>query len=142
MNISYIEEELSEVAEQLISQFSKVDVWVFEGEMGAGKTTLIKEICSQLGVEDGMSSPTFSIINEYLTRDAKDIYHFDCYRMKNLEEALNIGMEDYFFSGNKCMVEWPSVITSLLPDDYLEISIKLVDRKTRNLITTLNGPTL
>lgn len=130
---NYNEEELTEVARKLISNFSTINVWCFEAEMGAGKTTLIKKICEELKVMDEMSSPTFSIVNEYLTEDEETIYHFDCYRLEDIEEALNIGVEDYLFSGNLCLIEWPAIISPLLPDQYLEISIKLVGENTRSL---------
>ncbi|MEO9485331.1 MAG: tRNA (adenosine(37)-N6)-threonylcarbamoyltransferase complex ATPase subunit type 1 TsaE [Ekhidna sp.] len=130
---NYNEEELQEVARKLISNFGRINVWCFDAEMGAGKTTLTKKICKELGVEDEMSSPTFSIVNEYQTRDGKDIYHFDFYRLKDIEEAIDIGVEDYLFSGNRCLLEWPAIIEPLLPDEYLQISIKLVGDYTRSL---------
>ena len=134
MNIpNYHEDELQEVARKLLSNFGHISVWCFEAEMGAGKTTLIKEIGNELQVIDEMSSPTFAIINEYITSQDRTIYHFDCYRLKNLEEALDIGVEDYLFSNNLCLVEWPEKIEQLLPDEYLQISIKLVGDKTRSL---------
>lgn len=130
---NYNEEELQEVARKLISNFSHIKVWCFDAEMGAGKTTLTKAICKELGVKDEMSSPTFSIVNEYLSDDGNDIYHFDFYRLKDFEEALDIGVEDYLYSGNLCLLEWPEIIESLLPDEYLQISIKLVGDNTRSL---------
>lgn len=130
---NYNEEELQEVARKLISNFGHIKVWCFDAEMGAGKTTLTKKICEELGVEDEMSSPTFSIVNEYLTKNGEDIYHFDFYRLEDMEEALDIGVEDYLFSGNLCLLEWPAIIEPLLPDEYLQISIKLVGDNTRSL---------
>jgi tRNA threonylcarbamoyladenosine biosynthesis protein TsaE len=130
---NYNEEELQEVARKLISNFGHLKVWCFDAEMGAGKTTLTKAICKELGVRDEMSSPTFAIVNEYLTVSSEDIYHFDFYRLKGLEEALDIGVEDYLFSGNLCLLEWPAIIEPLLPDEYLQISIKLVGDNTRSL---------
>lgn len=130
---NYNEEELQEVARKLISNFGHIKVWCFDAEMGAGKTTLTKAICKELGVQDEMSSPTFSIVNEYLTDKGEDIYHFDFYRLKDFEEALDIGVEDYLYSGNLCLLEWPEIIESLLPDEYLQISIKLVSDNTRSL---------
>ncbi|WP_420318388.1 tRNA (adenosine(37)-N6)-threonylcarbamoyltransferase complex ATPase subunit type 1 TsaE [Ekhidna sp.] len=131
---NYNEEELQEVARKLISNFGNIKVWCFEAEMGAGKTTLIKQICRELGVEDEMSSPTFSIVNEYLSGKQEEIYHFDFYRIKDEEEAIDIGIEDYLYSGNLCLLEWPAIIERLLPDEYLQISIKLVGDNTRSLI--------
>lgn len=130
---NYNEDELQEVARKLISNFGHIKVWCFDAEMGAGKTTLIKKVCEELGVEDEMSSPTFSIVNEYMTNDHSDIYHFDFYRLKDIEEAIDIGVEDYLFSENLCLLEWPEIIAPLLPDDYLQISIKLVGDNTRSL---------
>ncbi|MEQ8904557.1 tRNA (adenosine(37)-N6)-threonylcarbamoyltransferase complex ATPase subunit type 1 TsaE [Ekhidna sp.] len=130
---NYHEAELHEVARKLISNFGHLKVWCFDAEMGAGKTTLTKAICKELGVRDEMSSPTFSIVNEYLTGKNEDIYHFDFYRLKDLEEAMDIGVEDYLFSGKLCLLEWPEIIEPLLPDEYLQISIKLVGDNTRSL---------
>ncbi len=134
MNIpNYVEDELEEIARKLVSNFSRLKVWCFDADMGAGKTTLIKHICKHLGVEEGMSSPTFSIVNEYRTNGGDEIYHFDFYRLKGLGEAMDIGIEDYFFSSNLCLIEWPTVIEPLLPDEYLQISIKLVGNNARSL---------
>lgn len=130
---NYSEDELQEVARKLLSNFGNIDVWCFDAEMGAGKTTLIKKICEEKGVQDEMSSPTFSIVNEYQTDKGEDIYHFDFYRLKDIEEAIDIGLEDYLFSGNLCLLEWPEIIEPLLPDEYLQISIKLVGDNTRSL---------
>jgi tRNA threonylcarbamoyladenosine biosynthesis protein TsaE len=131
--LNYNKSELEQVAKQLVDEFGQLKVWCFEAEMGAGKTTLIKEICRHLGVKDEMSSPTFSIVNEYLTTEVKEIYHFDCYRLKDLDEAYDIGVEDYLFSGNVCLVEWPEIIETLLPEQYLKININLVGDNTRSL---------
>lgn len=100
---------------------------------GGGKTTLCKVICSELGVQDEMSSPTFSIVNQYQINEEKEVYHFDFYRVEDVEEAMDIGAEDYFFSGHRCLIEWPEVIESLLPDKYLQININLVGDNTRSL---------
>ena len=131
---NYIETELQEIARKLISNFQPLNVWCFYAEMGSGKTTLIKKICEEKGVADDMSSPTFSIVNEYETESGETIYHFDCYRLESVEEALNIGMEEYLDSGNLCLIEWPEIIEPLLPDQYLEINIKLVGDNARSLI--------
>jgi len=142
MEFNYTEQELENVSNKLLDAFSSVNVWLFEGEMGAGKTTLIKCVCSKLGVIDEMTSPTFSIINEYLTESDEEVYHFDFYRMEDSREAMKIGIEDYFFSGSRCFIEWPEIVREFLPDKYVEISIKLVADNTRHLIATLNEPTL
>lgn len=115
--------ELPTVAKQVIDVLQLSKIWLFEGEMGAGKTTFIKEICRQLGVESHVQSPTFSIVNEYLTTHKQVIYHFDCYRLKNSYEALDFGIEEYFDSGNLCLVEWPSKIEAILPMDTVTIRI-------------------
>lgn len=94
--------------------------------MGAGKTTIIKALCAHLEVLDNVSSPTFSIVNEYLTKSGESIYHFDFYRLKSEEEAYNIGVEEYFESGNLCFLEWASQIPSLLPANYIEIKISVL----------------
>jgi tRNA threonylcarbamoyladenosine biosynthesis protein TsaE len=124
--ISYSDlSEISRVSEKILQLCEKYKVWAFEGEMGAGKTTLIKSICERLGVKDNVSSPTFSIVNEYHSVNNKIIYHFDFYRIKNEEEAMDIGAEEYFYSGNFCFIEWPSKIESLLPPGHIMIRISL-----------------
>ena len=97
--------------------------------MGVGKTTLIKEICRQLGVMQNVCSPTFAIVNEYCDGEGEPVYHFDFYRLKNLAEAYDIGYEEYFYSGNWCFTEWTEKIESLLPDHYLRIDISEHDGK-------------
>lgn len=111
--------ELPEAANQIIEQAASNKLWTFYGEMGAGKTTLIKAICKQLGVMDEVSSPTFSLVNEYKTKDGKHIYHFDFYRIKNLEEVYDMGYEEYFYSGAICLIEWPEKIKELLVDEVV-----------------------
>ena len=129
----FSEDQLPAVAQELLAAFPEINVWCFEAEMGVGKTTLIKEICRQSGVGDEMSSPTFSIVNEYLTHSGEEIYHFDFYRMEDPLEAINIGIEDYFFSGKRCLIEWPEIISGFLPEQYLKITIKLVGENLRYL---------
>ncbi|NVO04349.1 MAG: tRNA (adenosine(37)-N6)-threonylcarbamoyltransferase complex ATPase subunit type 1 TsaE, partial [Bacteroidetes bacterium] len=99
-------------------------VIAFYGKMGAGKTTFIKAICLKLGVVDNISSPTFSIINEYKTSESETIYHFDFYRIKNISEAFDLGYEDYFYSNSFCFIEWPEKIEDLLPENCLKVSIE------------------
>lgn len=125
-------EELQQVAESIAKEVATLKVWLFHGEMGSGKTTLIKEVCRQLRVEDAMSSPTFSIVNEYAAETGK-IYHFDFYRLKNEREALDIGTEEYFYSGYPCFVEWPEKIPSLLPEKYGEVNITLKNETHRDI---------
>jgi tRNA threonylcarbamoyladenosine biosynthesis protein TsaE len=126
-------EQLSEVARQVIAAAGTKNIWIFEGEMGAGKTTLIKAICKELGVKGNIQSPTFSIVNEYLTDKGKTIYHFDFYRLKKEEEALDFGVEEYFDSGNICLLEWAEKIESILPDDFFKITINLEEDLARNI---------
>ena len=102
-------------------------VWLFEGPMGAGKTTLIKALGNELGIRDTIQSPTFALVNEYLSEQAGIIYHFDFYRLKDETEALDMGYEEYFYSGNYCWVEWPTKIPNLLPEKYLLIKIKPIE---------------
>ena len=115
---------LDEVAKDIVASLGERKIILFYGEMGSGKTTLIKEICKQLGVTDPMSSPTYAIVNEYHTADKKIIYHFDLYRVKNLEECLDIGMEEYLYSGNYCFIEWPDIAVSLYPENVVKVHIE------------------
>jgi tRNA threonylcarbamoyladenosine biosynthesis protein TsaE len=132
----YSQEEISRVAQSIIDYADDVSVWLFEGEMGAGKTTLIKEICKALGVHETVSSPTYSLVNEYRDAKGNDLYHFDFYRINNEEEASDIGADDYFYSGEYCFIEWPTKIPSLLPDSYCTISIKVVADYKRKVCLT------
>jgi tRNA threonylcarbamoyladenosine biosynthesis protein TsaE len=124
---------LNHVAHDIITHLTDSKIILFYGEMGAGKTTLIKEICIQLGVTDTMSSPTFSVVNEYSTSNNKIIYHFDLYRIKNIEECLDLGMEEYLDSGNYCFIEWPEVALPLLSEKYYSLSIKTEKDNTRSI---------
>lgn len=116
--------ELPQAAEEFISKLGNNRVIAFYGNMGAGKTTFIKEICTALGVTDTVNSPTFAIINEYRKPDAGLIYHFDFYRINKTEEAYDFGYEDYFYSNELCLIEWPEKITSLLPENFLSVKIE------------------
>jgi tRNA threonylcarbamoyladenosine biosynthesis protein TsaE len=116
--------DLPKAAEMLLEAASEEPVILFEGPMGAGKTTLIKEFCRQMGVQENVSSPTFALVNEYETETGKLIYHFDFYRISDEREALNIGALEYFDSGNICLIEWPSLIPNLLPEHYLLVSLQ------------------
>jgi tRNA threonylcarbamoyladenosine biosynthesis protein TsaE len=115
--------DLEELAAKLIREAGANRIIIFNGEMGSGKTTFIKAIGHVLGVKGGISSPTFSIVNEYETAAAAKIYHFDFYRLKNEVEAYDIGTEEYLDSGSYCLIEWPDKIPSLLPGNYIEVSI-------------------
>ncbi len=131
--------ELDTVAGELLKQLGDVKVCVLKGEMGSGKTTLIKAIGRALHVEDTMGSPTFSLVNEYQTLSGKKIYHFDLYRLKSVHEAVDIGAEEYFYSGAYCFVEWPEKIYSLLPEVYGVIRIAVEDEKHRNIQLLIHG---
>lgn len=117
-------EALSEVSDYLISIRNEADVVAFYGSMGAGKTTLIKNLCHRMGVTDEVNSPTFAIVNEYITEEGESVYHFDFYRIKKLEEAYDIGFENYFDSGNLCLIEWPEMIEPLMPEKYIRVEIR------------------
>lgn len=121
------ESELPNLSKQLIGFAEQTKVWTFYGQLGAGKTTLIKEIARQLNVKDNMSSPSFSIINEYAAIGDGTIYHIDLYRIKNQQEAIDIGIEDYLFSNQYCFIEWPEIIEELLPKAYLALEINIHD---------------
>lgn len=123
--------ELPFVAEQLINFSNGEKFFVFDGEMAAGKTTLIKALCGALGVDDVVSSPTFSIVNEYESANGP-IYHFDFYRLKNVQEAYDIGYEEYFYGGDYCLVEWPSKVEDILPEKYIKVEIKITGTEERN----------
>jgi tRNA threonylcarbamoyladenosine biosynthesis protein TsaE len=127
---------LEEAAIKIFEIAGQEKVFLFYGEMGAGKTTLINKICTYLGTKDHTSSPTFSIVNEYLIPNGS-IFHFDFYRLKNQSEAFDLGYEDYFYSGNYCMVEWPQKIADLLPEKYLKIEIEAVDENKRIIEASL-----
>lgn len=122
--------ELEKVALDLLLKVNKTKIFCFHGEMAAGKTTMIKVLCKCLGVNDGVNSPTFSIVNEYEGKDDQVVYHFDFYRMKSVEEAFDIGYEDYIYSGNYCFIEWPERITNLLNIPKADIFIT-VESTTR-----------
>lgn len=116
-------EEIRGAARQFISMMGASKVFAFYGKMGAGKTTFIKALCEELGVEDVITSPTFAIVNEYTDGQGNPIYHFDFYRIRKIEEVYDMGYEDYFYSGNLCLLEWPELIEDILPDDAVKISI-------------------
>jgi len=124
-------DEIEKVVRDLIKAAGDNKIWLFYGEMGAGKTTLIKAICRELGVRSVMTSPTFSIVNEYDGNGV--IYHFDCYRLKNEEEAYDIGLEEYLDSGRLCLIEWPERIASLLPEVQFRINIEIVSPTQRRI---------
>jgi tRNA threonylcarbamoyladenosine biosynthesis protein TsaE len=116
-------DELEGIAIRLIEKYPDKRIFAFYGAMGAGKTTFIKVLCKHLQVLDVVNSPTFAIVNEYICRDDSRVYHFDLYRLKSWKEMLDIGYEDYFFSGHYCLIEWPEKISDLLPEDTIEVHI-------------------
>lgn len=116
-------DQIGLAAKQFVDNMGGAHVFAFYGKMGAGKTTFIKAVCEALGVNDVITSPTFAIVNEYTAKDATPIYHFDFYRIKKLEEAYDMGYEDYFYGNGICFLEWPEIIEDLLPEDAVKVSI-------------------
>jgi tRNA threonylcarbamoyladenosine biosynthesis protein TsaE len=129
---------LKQVGEKLMQSLNDIRVVVLHGDMGAGKTTFVKVIGHVLGVQDIMSSPTFSIVNEYGLKKDQKIFHFDFYRIKNETEAFDIGVEEYFDSGHYCFVEWPEKIPSLLPEKYAEVYITSNDETHRTIAFSIH----
>ena len=126
-------DELPHAAAAVINALEGRSVVVFRGEMGAGKTTLIREIVARLGADDTVTSPTFAIVNQYTTREGKNIYHFDFYRINRLEEAYDFGYEEYFYSGDLCLVEWPEKIEELLPEEVMTVRIAVGGDEERTI---------
>lgn len=132
MEIEYTINDLPIVASKIMKH-AKHKTLLFNGEMGSGKTTLIKEIIKQFGIEDTISSPTFSLVNEYISSKNELIFHFDCYRIEDEEEALNMGIEDYFNRDAWCFIEWPKNVENLLPLSNVVIEIEIIDECRRVL---------
>jgi tRNA threonylcarbamoyladenosine biosynthesis protein TsaE len=132
MDTNYSLQDLSLIASEIISS-AKNKIFLFYGEMGVGKTTLIKEICKELKVQDSISSPTFSLVNEYQTSTNEKVFHFDFYRITDQEEALDIGIEEYFYNNDWCLIEWPENIENLLPLDAVEIHLTSAENEMRNI---------
>lgn len=132
MNIIFSIDQLEEVAQKIIGNNPK-KVILFHGEMGVGKTTLIKQLCKTLGVNGATSSPTFSLVNEYEADDNQLVYHFDFYRLNKEEEALDMGVDDYLYSGNWCFIEWAEKIPNLIPETHSVITISLLADGKRSL---------
>ncbi len=128
------EQQLAEVAKAILKAFPQERVFGFYGEMGAGKTTLIKALCRELGVLDITSSPTFAIVNEYWTEGGVPLYHFDFYRIEEPADATRIGFEEYLYSGNYCFIEWTEKVEGILRGDFIPIRILRVDDQTRQFI--------
>ncbi|MDY6427353.1 MAG: tRNA (adenosine(37)-N6)-threonylcarbamoyltransferase complex ATPase subunit type 1 TsaE [Bacteroidales bacterium] len=126
-------ENINAAAAEFLKKLGDKRIVAFYGSMGAGKTTFIKAICDVLGVTDTVNSPTFAIVNEYLAANGESVYHFDFYRIKKIEEAYDFGYEDYFYSGDLCLIEWPELIEELLPEDTVRVKIEEVDEGERLL---------
>ena len=126
-------DSIHEAAKEFVKGMGDGKVFAFYGKMGAGKTTFIKALCEVLGVEDVITSPTFAIINEYTDGNGDPIYHFDFYRIKKLEEVYDMGYEDYFYSGNLCLLEWPELIEEILPENVIKVTIEEQPDGTRKL---------
>lgn len=125
--------DLKAIAEKLLALYPHARIFAFFGEMGIGKTTFIQEICYMLDVNETVSSPSYSIVNHYLSKQGNSIYHFDFYRINKLEEIYDLGYEHYFFSGNFCFIEWPERLEALLPENYVRIDMVL--QGTRRMIS-------
>lgn len=130
--------ELPAVARELLLFAGDHRVFLFYGDMGAGKTTFIKALCAEMGVQETVSSPTFSIVNEYLFPEGS-VYHFDFYRLKNESEAFDLGYEDYLFSGQYCLIEWPEKISSLIPRKVVKVTLELLDDEKRSITAEKQG---
>ncbi len=129
--------DLEKSAAELINQFPGSRIFAFYGKMGAGKTTFIQALCKVLGSNDNVTSPTFALINEYQTPINGSIFHFDFYRIKNLEEAFDLGYEDYLYSGSYCFIEWPEKIESILPENLVEVKIEIAEDESRMISARL-----
>jgi tRNA threonylcarbamoyladenosine biosynthesis protein TsaE len=122
-------DDLSNVADEIIRLGNPCAIWTFVGDLGAGKTTLIKVLAEKMGIINPISSPTFSYVNEY---DGK-LFHFDCYRLRSVGEALDLGLEEYLDSGKMCWIEWPQIVEELIPSPYLQIKIEHTENISRNI---------
>ncbi len=134
MEVIFTLKEIGVVAQKIRAMATGYKVFAIQGEMGAGKTTFVHALCEAMGVQENISSPTFSIINQYKTPAGELIYHMDLYRLKDAEEVISSGVEDCLFSGNTCLVEWPEKAFGIFPDYTLDIFITAVDTNTRKLI--------
>ncbi|MEO5892661.1 MAG: tRNA (adenosine(37)-N6)-threonylcarbamoyltransferase complex ATPase subunit type 1 TsaE [Ferruginibacter sp.] len=133
MEVIFTLEEIGKVAGNVLEITAAYKVFAIHGDMGAGKTTLIHALCEAMGVKDNISSPTFSIINQYSSEERNIIYHMDLYRLKDEDEAISSGVEDCLFSGNTCLVEWPEKAPGIFPDDTLHLFLTAIDTFTRKL---------
>ena len=126
--------DLGKVSEMLFEQLNGRNVVAFFAPMGAGKTTLISALMEHLGSQDTVTSPTFALVNQYYTADHQAVYHFDFYRINSIAEAFDMGYEEYFYSGDLCLVEWPEKVEQLLPDDTMVVQIEVINPTTRRFI--------
>lgn len=120
-------------ATDILQVYPEKKVYALRGQMGAGKTTFTKQLCEEMGTEDVVNSPTFAIVNVYEDREGEEIYHFDCYRLKSIQEALDFGAEEYLYSGQYCFIEWPEMIEDILPEDTIDVTIRVEEDGTRVL---------
>jgi tRNA threonylcarbamoyladenosine biosynthesis protein TsaE len=134
MEIRFKEEDIKQAARQFVDGMGENTVFAFYGKMGAGKTTFIKAVCEQLGVDDTVTSPTFAIVNEYEAAGGRPIYHFDFYRIKKVSEAYDMGCEEYFYSGHPCFIEWPELIEEVLPEETVDVTIEALPDGERRLV--------
>jgi len=125
---------INKTAQQFINQIGDRTVFAFNGKMGAGKTTFIKSICEVMGVKETVNSPTFSIVNEYEAADGRIIFHFDCYRINKIQEALDLGAEEYLYSGKLCFIEWSENIAPILPDSIVNVDIEETENGKRQIV--------
>lgn len=134
-------DDISQVAKEVVKHCKAEKIWVFKGRMGAGKTTLIKSIANEFGIEDLVSSPTFSIVNEYINASNDKFYHFDFYRIEDSEEVLDIGIDEYFYSGSYCWIEWAEKIPEYIPETFmlLEIEVDSNGKREINISKIING---
>ncbi|MFN8264828.1 MAG: tRNA (adenosine(37)-N6)-threonylcarbamoyltransferase complex ATPase subunit type 1 TsaE [Chitinophagaceae bacterium] len=137
MTLQYTLDQITEAATKFWGQLGDYRVFAFYGQMGAGKTTFIHALCEVLKVKDVVSSPTFSIINEYATENGKTVYHLDLYRLKDEEEALQAGVEDVLYSESVCLIEWPQKAEDLLPEHTVKVEIEILSEKERNMKLTI-----
>ena len=134
MEIKFKEEDIKQASRQFVESMGDNTVFAFYGKMGAGKTTFIKAVCEELGVDDTVTSPTFAIVNEYEAAQGRPIYHFDFYRIKKVSEAYDMGCEEYFYSGHPCFIEWPELIEEVLPEETVNVTIEALPNGERRLV--------
>lgn len=133
MELNFTLDNITAVANKFIEVTANYTVFALHGDMGAGKTTFVHAVCEAMGIKDNISSPTFSIINQYTNKEGRIVYHIDLYRLKDEEEAIQAGVEDCLYSGNTCFVEWPDRASGIFPDNTLHVTITAIDMITRKL---------